>query len=139
MSTANHNLWSITMRYLMVLGALAIGATSPLVAQELTPNEVIHGRRIRIGVGISCSYCTLAWPMYEFQNPPTVDTVMARSIGDRAGLRKGDRLLEIDGLSVTTQAGGALFGAQVPGRSQKWVVEREGKRVELTLVVPEDA
>ena len=127
------------MRYLIVLAAVALGATDTVGAQELTPNEVIHGRRVRIGVGISCSNCTLGWPMFEFASPPTVDTVLARSIGERAGLKKGDRILEIDGLSVTTQAGGPLFGAQVPGRSQKWVVEREGKRVELTLVVPEDA
>jgi C-terminal processing protease CtpA/Prc len=127
------------MRYLIVLAAVALGATDTVGAQELTPNEVIHGRRVRIGVGISCSNCTLGWPMFEFASPPTVDTVLARSIGERAGLKKGDRILEIDGLSVTTQAGGPLFGAQVPGRSQKWVVEREGKRVELTLVVPADA
>ena len=127
------------MRYLIVLAAVALGATETLGAQELTPNEVIHGRRVRIGVGISCSNCTIGWPMFEFASPPTIDTVLARSIGERAGLKKGDQILEIDGQSVTTQAGAPLFGAQVPGRSQKWVVEREGKRVELTLVVPADA
>jgi hypothetical protein len=127
------------MRYLVVLVVVAFGATESLRAQELTPNEVIHGRRVRIGVGISCSYCTLSWPQFEFQSPPTVDTVLARSIGERSGLRKGDRVLEIDGESVTTPTGGGLFGAQVPGRNQKWVVERDGKRVELTLVVPADA
>jgi type II secretory pathway component PulC len=44
----------------------------------------------------------------------------------RAGLRRGDLITEIDGLSILTPAGGRRFGTIRPGQRVKWTVVRDG-------------
>lgn len=54
----------------------------------------------------------------------------------RAGLRAGDRLTHIDGLSILTSAGARRFGGVVPRQKVKLTVLRNGRSItrELTLV-----
>lgn len=96
-------------------------------------------RQISVGAGISCSYCRLAFPEYQFTIPPMISEVKEGSIAAKAGLMVGDTLIAIEGASITTEVGAGHYAARVPGRSQKWTVRRAGKEVTVTLVIPEDA
>ncbi|MGH9420256.1 MAG: PDZ domain-containing protein, partial [Thermoanaerobaculia bacterium] len=59
----------------------------------------------------------------------------------RAGLLAGDRVTEINGVSILTPRGGRLFGAVRPGQTVRVTVIRNGKTLtrELTLVSPPEA
>jgi C-terminal processing protease CtpA/Prc len=123
------------IRSLLLLPVLAL--PSGLAAQALGyPGDA---PQVLLGVGISCERCTLAYPEYRFEQPPVITTVAEGSIAARSGILPGDTVISVEGESITTDAGAGHFAARVPGRSQKWVVGRAGKRVTLTIAIPKDA
>ena len=85
------------------------------------------------GFGIRCSDCR--WSVDEetgvaewsFDEPPEVSSVEDGSPADRAGLRRGDVLLEIDGQALVTPIGGQSFGSVKPGQTVRWTYRRGGE------------
>jgi hypothetical protein len=91
-----------------------------------------------IGVGLDCGECkwvavqdSVVWRSNEF---PTIYNVDEDSPADKAGLRRGDMLTEINGVSLLSDEGAHLFGSVKPGQPVKWTFEREGE-TKTTLVV----
>ena len=92
------------------------------------------------GFSIRCSGC--GWsagpgesPVWESDTTPELSMVSPNSPAGRAGLRAGDRLTHIDGLSILTSQGARRFGGVKPGQKVKLTVLRDGRSItrELTL------
>lgn len=131
-------LWRKTiMRISTTLVATLFTIPNLLSAQDLV--RPVGERQIPVGVGISCSYCRLAFPEYQFTIPPMISEVKEGSIAAKAGLMVGDTLTAIEGEPITTGVGANYFGSRIPGTTQKWTVRRADKEVTVTLVIPEDA
>lgn len=90
------------------------------------------------GFGISCN-CVIRRAkgsesaVWEFNDPPEVYSVEAGSPADGAGLRRGDVLLEIDGIELTTDEGGRLFGAVKPGQEVQFTYRRGGETLSAAI------
>jgi len=54
--------------------------------------------------------------VWTFGSLPTVSYVDPEGPSARAGIRRGDQLTHIDGISLLTPEGGRKFGSVSPGR-----------------------
>lgn len=85
------------------------------------------------GFGIQCSDCR--WSVeedtgaseWEFSQAPEISSVREGSPAEAAGLRRGDVLLEIDGVSLVSEEGGRRFGSIEPGETVEWTYRRAGQ------------
>lgn len=86
------------------------------------------------GFSVSC-YCDIESggagepAIWSFKEPPEIQSVERGSPADRAGLERGDMLLEIDGIPLTTAEGGRRFGAVRSGKIVQFTYRR-GDRTE---------
>ncbi len=84
------------------------------------------------GFGFQCGECGFrsgsadSVAVWEFGSHPRVYSVDLGSPAARAGIRRGDVITQIDGISILNPDGGRRFGAIRPGQSVKWTVMREG-------------
>lgn len=91
------------------------------------------------GLGIECTNCR--WSVdkesgqseWEFSAPPEVSSVEERSPAADAGLRRGDVLLEIDGMSLTSREGGQRFGSVEPGETVRLTYNRGAETRSATV------
>jgi len=74
---------------------------------------------------------------WTFSAPPVVRQVEPGGPAEKAGLRVGDRLVEIDGLKMTVPDGGRRFTRIKPGETVEWTVERNGERKSVREVAQE--
>jgi hypothetical protein len=82
------------------------------------------------GFSIRCNSC--GWstrsdddpPVWESDEAPELSRVSPESPAGRAGLRAGDRITHIDGVSVLSREGGRRFGAVRPGQRVRLRVQR---------------
>jgi hypothetical protein len=84
------------------------------------------------GFGIQCNNCgvhqeTGRATTFRFREQPTVQNVEPGTPAARAGMRRGDRLTHVDGMSITTAAGWNRFGAIQPGQQVRWTYTRDGR------------
>lgn len=95
----------------------------------------------RLGFSLSCSFCgtqlTGGERVWTFSVPPVIESVEPDGPADGAGVRGGDRLTHIDGVSITSADGGRLFGTLRPGQRVQLRLEREGAARDVELVVGE--
>jgi|GEM_PF-767362 len=106
-------------------------APAPRVAETLP--------RGWIGIGLSCLECGAkddgdGHPVWTFGSLPQIYQVEPGSPAARAGLRRGDQLTHIDGVSLLTDEGGRRFGAVRPGQTVRWTVRRGGETHEVRVV-----
>lgn len=86
------------------------------------------------GFSVSC-YCDIESggadrpAIWSFRRPPEIQSVERGSPADRAGLERGDVLLEIDGIPLTTAEGGRRFGVVRAGETVRFTYRR-GDRTE---------
>lgn len=84
------------------------------------------------GFGFQCGECFVRTgpgdtaAVWEFGSLPRVYSVDLGGPAARAGIRRGDVITKIDGISILTPAGGRRFGAIRPGQTVRWTVQREG-------------
>ena len=101
-----------------------------------TEANAVH--RPRLGIGLTCWPCGRrvqgATESFSFATPPEVAGVQPDGPGARAGVRPGDRILEIDGVPLTTREGGQRIGALREGQPVKLTIEREKQRLVVQLV-----
>ncbi len=105
---------------------------APEAGFELTepPGQVTP--RGWFGFGFECGECYArtapgdSATVWRFGSHPKVYSVDLGSPAARAGLRRGDVITRIDGLSILSPAGGRRFGSIRPGQPVKWTVVREG-------------
>ncbi len=84
------------------------------------------------GFGIRCTDCR--WSVQEasgssewaFSEPPEISSVESGSPADAADLRRGDVLLEIDGVPLVSDEGGRRFGSIEPQETVRWTYRRDG-------------
>ncbi|MDP1983091.1 MAG: RIP metalloprotease RseP [Sulfuritalea sp.] len=74
---------------------------------------------------------TLGLVLYRPRLPAVVGRVLPGSAAADAGFRDDDRILAIDGTAITLWAELAATAGAAPGRPLKFVVERDGRRIEL--------
>ncbi len=93
------------------------------------PAALPHGW---MGIGLVCQDCGGAMPeqgdipVWTFGTLPTISYVDPEGPAARAGLRRGDQLTHIDGVSLLTPEGGRRFGAVKPGQKVRWTLVRDG-------------
>jgi hypothetical protein len=95
--------------------------------------EAMMAQRGWFGMAFDCSDCHweiapgdsgVLWSSEEY---PVVYNVDSGGPADRAGLRRGDVLTEIDGLSLIRSEGGRRLGAVRPGQVVRWSYRRDGR------------
>jgi membrane-associated protease RseP (regulator of RpoE activity) len=74
-----------------------------------------------LGVGLRCDDClTQRWDngqyRWVFSKNPVVEAVEPGSYAERIGVRKGDTLTAVDGMALTSRAGGERLGTLAPGQ-----------------------
>lgn len=85
------------------------------------------------GFGIQCTDCR--WSVeeetgrseWEFSAPPEISSIRDGSPAEVAGLRRGDVLLEIDGVALVSDEGGRRFGSVEPGETVELTYRRGGE------------
>ena len=93
------------------------------------------------GFSIRCNGCgwstssSDASPVWEAEEVPVLSRVDAESPAGRAGLRAGDRITHIDGLSLMSREGGRRFGRVRPGQRVRLTVKRGNTTLHPVLVV----
>ena len=85
-----------------------------------------------LGIGLSCSNCEIqsagkTVPRWVFTMPPEIYSVDRNGPADRAGLRRGDTLLTIDGQPFVSAEGGEAFANLRPGVRVRLGYSRDGR------------
>lgn len=94
------------------------------------PNRIVP--RGWFGFGFQCGDCSASFgvtdsaAVWRFGTWPRVYSVDVGGPAARAGLRRGDVITHIDGVSILTPDGGRRFGAILPGQSVRWTLLRDG-------------
>jgi hypothetical protein len=73
---------------------------------------------------------------WAFREPPVLSAVTRDGPAWEGGLRSGDRLVEVEGADITTDAGSDAFESLEPNAPARFTVERDGRRRTFT-VTPE--
>jgi membrane-associated protease RseP (regulator of RpoE activity) len=112
------------------LGTVFCLAALPLVTQQAA--------RPWLGFGLSCSQCqwieTAGVGAWTFRSPPVVAEVSPGGPAARAGMRVGDTLTALDGVSFLTEEAGRRFARLEPGQRIR-LSFRHGREGAATLVV----
>jgi membrane-associated protease RseP (regulator of RpoE activity) len=64
-----------------------------------------------------------------------VSRVDSESPAGRAGIRTGDRITHVDGLSITSSEGARRFGSAEPGQKVRLTIKRGTRTLERDIVV----
>ncbi|HKQ59247.1 MAG TPA: PDZ domain-containing protein, partial [Candidatus Eisenbacteria bacterium] len=84
------------------------------------------------GFSLKCDECsakrgTADTPaVWRFGTLPQVYLVETDGPAAKAGIRRGDVLTHINGISLLTPEGGRKFGATRPGEQVRWTIRRDG-------------
>ncbi|HYW12314.1 MAG TPA: PDZ domain-containing protein, partial [Longimicrobium sp.] len=89
------------------------------------------------GFGIQCRDCGVTnvngRSEFRFRQAPSVVSVESGTPAAGAGMRRGDRLTHVDGVSLTTAEGWRRFGAIQPGQRVAWTYTRDGRRLQSAM------
>ncbi|HEV8447000.1 MAG TPA: PDZ domain-containing protein [Gemmatimonadaceae bacterium] len=73
--------------------------------------------------------------VWRYDEYPRVAAVVPGGAADRAGIREGDVLLAVDGMSITTDEGSRRFSELRAGDTASFSLDRAGKTVDVNIVV----
>jgi S1-C subfamily serine protease len=116
----------ITWTHANRIAAVCCLAAVPLLARHNTPVQRNQSERLAkpapawLGFGIACGDCELMTrngvSVWSFRRPPVVAEVTPGSPAARAGLRTGDTLIALDGVSLVAEAAGERLSRLEPGQ-----------------------
>jgi len=98
---------------------------------------------VRLGMSFRCDECVVRTggggsAVWSFSGPVEIVRVEPGGPAARAGLRSGDRLVEVAGHPIGSEEGGAAWSAMSPGEPVRMTVLRaDGERQEVEIV-PEE-
>lgn len=117
----------LVFRPLALAVLVTLGMSSPLRAQD----------RGYLGINLQCDSCqqqrqgdVVVW---SFSSPPKITWVRDGGPAAKAGLKEGDIILAVQGLDITTEEGGRLFGGMRAGVATEFRVRRADR--EATVIV----
>jgi hypothetical protein len=95
--------------------------------------------RVTLGFSFECGPCGyrsagVGGGTWYFDEPPVVYGVDQAGPAWRGGLRQGDLLVGVDGLSLVTEEGARRFSRLEPGEDVVWTVRRDGQIREVTTM-----
>ena len=123
--------------------AVVADALPAPAAAPLPPPPPKAAPRGQLGFSISCTACKVhitdgdGAPRWVFSEPPVVERIEVSGPAAGAGLRGGDVLTHIDGVALTTEAGGERFGAVEPGDTVTFRFVRNARGGEVRIVAQE--
>jgi len=129
-----------------VAGASGGGRSVPLIASTVSPSATAaYGVALAptvalstgwIGIAFSCTDCTVDHQnqRWIFRSAPEVYSVEGGSPAYAAGLRRGDVLTHVDGVSITTEDGGRRWAQVKPAQSVRVNYQRGGQVRVATIV-----
>jgi hypothetical protein len=115
-----------------VSNAERVAVTPPAPPAQLLPAG-------RLGFALTCAGCGweqeagAAEPRPYFDTPPQVYSVEPGSPAEQAGMRRGDVILQVDGLSITSGAGASRLASIQPRESVRYTIRRGGSTTQLSL------
>lgn len=102
-------------------------------------------RPILFGFALECTRCQPIGPrggfgagpraVWHYDEFPKVAQVAEQSPAARAGIRQGDVLSDVDGMSLLTEAGAARFSSLRAGDDVTLTLERAGKPYSVSIVL----
>ncbi len=113
------------------------------VATAVAPVARVARARASFGMGLMCSgNCQIRVEnggALHFSEPPEVYSVERGSGADKAGIRRGDLITHVNGLSITSREGGRVFGTAKPGTKLGFTIRRDGNSRTFSLTAENDA
>ena len=112
-------------------------APTPMAAPRWESQGQGQGqRRGWFGISLSCDECFIQRGpgRVAYVSAPAVVSVESGSPAWQAGMRSGDTLVSVEGLSVTTPEGFERFATTLPGQSVRVGLRRGGESREVTVV-----
>lgn len=112
-------------------------APAPPTGFDLPEAPTLLTPRGWFGFGFQCAECSArggspdSGAVWAFGTHPTVYSVDSGSPAALAGLRRGDVITRIDGLSILSPDAGRAFGAIRPGQTVRWTVMRGDRQREI--------
>lgn len=117
-------------------------SVSPLHGKIATPTPMAAtsiGPRASFGFGLGCSDCSITAEQVKgvhvmmFDKAPEVAYIDVSGPAYKAGLRRGDVLTHIDGVSFTSSEGARKFATAEPGEPVRFTVVRNGRARTYTV------
>lgn len=79
----------------------------------------------------------MGFRFFRPQLPPVVGKIVPGGVADLAGLREGDRILAIDGVSIASWTQVVTIIREAPGQSLRLDADRQGKTISLSVTPAE--
>jgi hypothetical protein len=107
---------------------------------RLVANDSVDAARAWIGFGLNCRDCYATTDStgvreWRFPTAPPIAAIDPSGPAKIAGILAGDVLRAIDGISITTAAGGRRFSAIKPGERIRLSLDRRGRTIDVVLTV----
>jgi membrane-associated protease RseP (regulator of RpoE activity) len=132
-------------------GARGQGGAMPDAVRQQMEQRTFPGKRpVLYGFALECVDCTPALTgrgqggrggaatlaaVWNYTSFPRVAAVLPNSAAEQAGIRVGDLLASIDGLSLLTEEGSRRFANATSGEDVRLTFERSSKLIDIPLTL----
>ena len=133
----------LTSRRFALLVVFAMTAALPCDAQRgfgPSRGQSVGPRPMLFGFALECSGCTRErpegesmLPVWHYTNYPRVVAVAPGGAAERAGIREGDLVMSVDGMSILSSEGARRFSAARIADNVRLTIDRGGKSVDVEL------
>jgi membrane-associated protease RseP (regulator of RpoE activity) len=133
----------LTFRRLGVVASIALVLALPLHAQRgfgIGRAQSGGPRPMLFGFALECSGCTRErpndesmLPVWHYTEYPRVVAVAPGGAAERAGIRAGDVLMAVDGMSILSSDGARRFSAARLVDDVRLTLDRGGKAIDVDL------
>jgi membrane-associated protease RseP (regulator of RpoE activity) len=137
----------LSLRQIALVGLIAFAHAEVAAAQRGSPPNAPRSNDVRpmlFGFALGCLNCQPgerprgrggAPPVVSYRSFPQVLSVAPGSAAEQAGIKEGDILQSIDGISVLTDEGATRLARATEGDQVRLVFERNSKPIEFSLML----